>query len=46
MTSKVELLKLGGECAASYEVKDMFDQTVQTDLFGNVVGGKKGRKKR
>ena len=43
----IELPKLGvSEDAASYEVKDMFGQTVQTDLFGNVVNkGKKSRKK-
>lgn len=34
------------EGAASYEVKDMFGQTVQTDLFGNVVTkGKKSKRK-
>lgn len=43
----IELPRVGvSEGAASYEVKDMFGQTVQTDLFGNVVmKGKKSKRK-
>lgn len=41
----IELPKLGvSEGTPSHEVKDMFGQTVQTDLFGNELVGRKSEK--
>jgi hypothetical protein len=39
----IELPKLGGE-SALYDAKDMFGNPLSTDLFGNVVSGKKNKR--